>query len=97
MHAEIILMPGPIMNKHCHFMNERAKLQHQLAQLAKSPAIQELLADQLRDGKNTPDRRHLALAAMGEATLKEIPGSWIDALSDLLASGDAGLVPDAAP
>jgi putative membrane-bound dehydrogenase-like protein len=58
-----------------------------LAQLAKSPAIQELLAATLTENSSTLARR-AALNAMAAAGLKETPPKWLDALAALLERAD---------
>ncbi len=74
---------------------ERDELVQQLAQLAKSPAIQTLLADRLGDGTASPEARRLTLQAMARASLKEAPPPWIAALTQSLAATDAELLAEA--
>jgi putative heme-binding domain-containing protein len=66
---------------------DRADLERQLGRLAKSPAIQTLLARGIRE----PDaaQRRFAMGAMAQAALKEVPATWLDALSELLTQPDA--------
>ena len=70
----------------------RDALQVQLAQLAKSVAIQELLAKTVADANVSDDTRLLALRAIGAAGLKEAPATWLSAIATMLASHDAGLI-----
>jgi hypothetical protein len=55
----------------------------ELAQLAKSPAIQDFLATLLRDAK-APSVRGVALRAMAEARLNATPAAWLDELAKQL-------------
>ena len=73
---------------------DREELQTQLAQLAKSTAIQELLAVRAAGGNR--EVAQLALRAMTGAGLKETPTSWLDAVARSLAAGDAPIVSQAA-
>ena len=70
---------------------ERAELQSQLASLAKSTAIQELLADSLRNEILVPETRALALRAMAASGLKESPPRWLTELAQVLAQTDSPL------
>jgi putative heme-binding domain-containing protein len=58
---------------------EQTQLAAQLAQLAKSNAIQELLSATLRDAKQSTQQT-IALRAMAEARLSATPSAWLDAL-----------------
>ncbi|MDO8544813.1 MAG: HEAT repeat domain-containing protein [Opitutaceae bacterium] len=71
---------------------ERAELQATLAQLAKSPAIQDLLASVAADAKTAPEPRLLALRAMATSGLKATPARWLTDLPALLASGDGTIM-----
>jgi len=71
---------------------ERADLQSQLASLAKSPDIQELLAASLRNEILPAESRALALRAMAASGLKETPPRWHTELALSLAEPDAELV-----
>jgi putative membrane-bound dehydrogenase-like protein len=62
-----------------------AALPSQLAKLARSPAIQELLASEVRDSKSGSAARRAALQAMADSGLKQVPESWYDALRQFLA------------
>jgi putative heme-binding domain-containing protein len=72
--------------------SERSELQGQLAQLAKAPAIQDLLAALAGDPGADRDARLLALRAMAASALKETPAGWFPALVTLLAGNDAALI-----
>lgn len=63
----------------------------QLAHLAGSPAIAQMLAGQL----DQPETRHVALAVMAEANLSPIPKLWLQRLRLLLDSSDASVLSDA--
>jgi putative membrane-bound dehydrogenase-like protein len=65
-----------------------AELAGQLAKLAKSGAIQHLLAT-TAGGEMAAEARVLAFRAMAGAGLKETPGSWLDALARVLPSAAA--------
>jgi putative membrane-bound dehydrogenase-like protein len=65
-------------------------LPSQLAKLAKSPAVQELLASVVRDPKSGSATRHAAMQAMAGANLAQVPPSWYEALRELLARDEAG-------
>ncbi|MBX7208790.1 MAG: HEAT repeat domain-containing protein [Verrucomicrobiaceae bacterium] len=60
-----------------------AALVSQLAQLAKSPAIEVLLAEAARTGNTS------ALRAIAAAAPRQAPAAWLAALSELLANADA--------
>jgi putative heme-binding domain-containing protein len=70
-------------------------LQVQLAQLAKSAAIQGLLAQTVADASISSETRLLALRAIGSAGLKEAPATWLTAIADMLAGKDAALISEA--
>lgn len=73
---------------------QRDDLVRQLAKLAKSPAIQTLLADQAADTGAAKDARQAALQAMAQAGLKKAPAEWLAALTKVLDSGAAdGIAP----
>ena len=63
---------------------ERAELETQLAGLAKSVAIQDLLAASARETTVAMETRLLALRAMASAGLKITPPSWLSDLAVLL-------------
>src|SRR5262249_38399117 len=61
--------------------------------LARAAAIQELLADTLRDRAAPRDRRLSALRAMALSGMKPATGAWLASLAAVLAdAGDAELV-----
>ena len=69
----------------------RTELQTQLARLAPSSAIQDVLAATAGDAKANADTRLLALRAMAAASLKEAPAAWLATLAALLGSAEATL------
>ncbi len=71
---------------------EHAAFGKQLAQFAKSPSVQELLATTARDDKLPFAIRDLAVSSMLNSNLKELPRSWTPALVTTLGEGDAVLV-----
>src|SRR5581483_3632512 len=74
---------------------DRGRLQHQLARLARSDAIRALLAQVAADsGAPLPSRR-LALGAMAESGLKEAPPEWVEAIAAVLKDSDGSLLADA--
>jgi putative membrane-bound dehydrogenase-like protein len=73
----------------------RADLVEQLAKLAKSDAVQKLLADHLRDEKAPAAGRRLALAAMADAGLAAPPAAWVEAVGAVAADGPPDLAPTA--
>ncbi len=74
--------------------NERDDLRRQLAGLARSPAIQELLAREAGSADAPISSRRTAMRAMADADVKDVPGAWIDAVVSTMA-GEAELLPDA--
>src|SRR5207248_705743 len=56
---------------------DREELAGQLARFARTPALQELLADQLRQSSMRRDTAILALHAMARSGLKEAPAAWV--------------------
>ena len=66
--------------------------QAQLAQLAKSPDIQEVLAGLARDALVPLPSRLTALRAMAGAGLKETPAFWVTAVAELLRDPNLELV-----
>jgi putative heme-binding domain-containing protein len=74
---------------------ERDELVQQFAQLAKSPAIQKMLADRLADSDTASEARRLVARAMARAGLKETPAIWLAALTQALAEKDAELLGEA--
>jgi putative heme-binding domain-containing protein len=51
------------------------------AQLARSPAVQTMLAELVRDARTPDDAFQAALMAISEARLKEVPNAWIETLA----------------
>jgi putative membrane-bound dehydrogenase-like protein len=70
---------------------DRANLQDQVAKLAKSPAIEALLARAVQDPKVTASQRQIALGAMAQSGLKDVPQAWLDALTAVLPNDDPAL------
>jgi putative membrane-bound dehydrogenase-like protein len=73
---------------------ERKDLARNLAKLARGPAVQRLLAEQLGDASAPPPAHRVALRAMAQAGLKQAPAAWVAALTQALAAG-GDLLPDA--
>jgi putative membrane-bound dehydrogenase-like protein len=74
---------------------EREELVRLLAQMARSPAVQALLASQAGDGSSATQVRRLALQAMGEAGLREAPAAWLASLTKSMTAGDTPLTREA--
>ena len=70
-----------------------ADVQRALAQLGRNRAIQELLAELVKDSKTAV--RTAALKAMAQSGVKEAPEDWGSALIEILGSGDSALVKQA--
>jgi putative membrane-bound dehydrogenase-like protein len=76
--------------------SERSELRRQLAQFARNASIQELLATTVQNGSpSTPTRsagaghaRQIALEAMRDSGLKEMPKLWLTTLTATLARDD---------
>jgi putative membrane-bound dehydrogenase-like protein len=73
----------------------RDELVRQLAKLAHGPAVQDFLAEYLRDSAAPRDACRLILRAMAQAGLKEAPDAWLAALVQVLAGDDGELVREA--
>jgi putative membrane-bound dehydrogenase-like protein len=73
----------------------RDELTNELARFARTPAVQELLAEQLRGGSIPPERTILALHAMARSGLKEAPVAWVAALEQVLVGRDVELIREA--
>ena len=71
---------------------QNIQLQGLLAQLGKSPAVQELLAKLARDPSAGARNHQIALRAMTEAAVKDTPAAWLDAVALNLAARDADTV-----
>jgi putative membrane-bound dehydrogenase-like protein len=65
-------------------VSEREAWAKQLARMAKSAAVQELLAEQVGDPFGTTVTRRMGLRAMAESRLKRAPDRWIPALTGVL-------------
>ena len=74
---------------------ERDDLLQQLVRLARSPAIQRLLAEQAADAKAPQAARQLALQAMAKTSLKVTPTAWLTALPKVLTTADAKVLREA--
>ncbi len=74
---------------------ERAELPAQLARLAKTPAIQELLQSRLAEKSAGREEKRLVLRAMAGAALKPVPDGWVSALTAILSGDDAVLIREA--
>jgi putative membrane-bound dehydrogenase-like protein len=70
---------------------EREELTGQLAHFARSPAVQQLIANQLTRGATRNDEAILALRAIARSGLKEAPKTWVAGLAWLLKNGDGEL------
>ena len=80
-----------------HLQEERDELAAVLPRVAKSPVIQVLLADTLRDQASFPaEAPLLALRAMSDAALKDTPPRWLDELVVTLADSSPPLVKQSA-
>ena len=71
---------------------DAVELEKHLAQFSKSAAVQELMARALSDAEVSPECRRIVLRAMSRSALKEPPGAWIAALTDLLKVGQGDLL-----
>jgi len=72
---------------------DRKDLIDQLAKMARSAAIQDLLTDRLKS--TDAEQRRLALAAIGQANLKDPPTAWLNNLADILSRKEGALLADA--
>ncbi len=70
---------------------DREELQQQLPSFAKSEAIQTLLAKTV-SSSGSKQARLLALQAMENAPLREIPENWCTALATIMAQEDVNLI-----
>jgi putative membrane-bound dehydrogenase-like protein len=75
--------------------SEQEALPPLLARFARTPAVQELLAERLRDATATRPARRCVLRAMALAGLKETPPAWLAGLTQVLKGDDGELVADA--
>jgi putative membrane-bound dehydrogenase-like protein len=76
-------------------VEEQTELAAHLGRLARAAAIQQLLAEQLRDPKASPQARQTVLRAMAQANLKTAPDPWVAALADMLGTNDTELLREA--
>jgi putative membrane-bound dehydrogenase-like protein len=70
---------------------ESAELERQLASFAGAKQVQDVLAEKLRDSSASPAARMLALRAMAQSGLKEVPQAWIGELTRALTGDDPEL------
>jgi putative membrane-bound dehydrogenase-like protein len=68
--------------------DDRGQLRLQLAKLAKSAEIQAILGKCASDEAAAAGVRQLAFDAMREAGVRDIPASWLDAITSALHSND---------
>ena len=71
---------------------DRAALQAQLAQLARSTAVQDLLGEVSCGATGSKESRLIALHAMAQGSFKEIPNVWTNGLAQSLADGDDAII-----
>ncbi len=74
---------------------QREELAGPLARFARTAAVQDFLAERLRDAAAPRDSRRVALRAMAQAGLKETPEAWTAAVTQVLDGDDAELVREA--
>ncbi len=72
--------------------DDRTELERQLAQFAKTTAIQTLLGEVVGSDKSTTLARLSVLNAMRASELKELPVPWAKALTGVLAASEPSLV-----
>ncbi|AGA31097.1 PVC-type heme-binding CxxCH protein [Singulisphaera acidiphila] len=70
---------------------EGDELSGQLARLAHSTPIQELLAEPLRDAAASPETKRIALRAMAESGLRDAFSAWESGLIEVLSGDDLAL------
>src|SRR5205807_1347730 len=71
--------------------SEREELIRLLARFARAPAVQQFLAERLRDPKATRQTQEVVFRAMAQSGLKEAPTAWTDVLTQVLTNGDREL------
>ncbi len=71
---------------------EREELSGQLARFAGTAAVQELLAERLRDSETPTSTRQVVLRAMARSGLKVVPAPWIAALTKVLGESDTAVL-----
>jgi putative membrane-bound dehydrogenase-like protein len=74
---------------------EREELTAQLAHFARTPAVQQLLAEQLHHASTNRDGALLALHAMARSGLKEAPQEWTKGLTEMLTSAEGKMLGEA--
>jgi len=74
---------------------DRTDLVDQFVRFARSAPVQELLGRTLAEEKATREARRVALRAVARSGLKDVPASWVDGLTKVLAGADRGLYPEA--
>lgn len=73
--------------------SSKVALEKQLASLAKSPALQSLLASAARD--DASEGRIIALHAMARAGISPAPTAWLDSVAIVLSRADGNTLPEA--
>jgi putative membrane-bound dehydrogenase-like protein len=76
--------------------NDDGQLAEQLAKLARSQPIAELLAERLKDPKASKPERQTILRAMTNSGLNPAPKSWLESIRTVLESSDASAIADVA-
>lgn len=71
---------------------EADELSGQLARLAHSSPIQELLGEPLRDAAASPEAKRIALRAMAESGLRDAFSRWEPGLIEVLSGDDLALI-----
>jgi len=74
---------------------EQDDLVRQLARLSSTTAVQELLADTVRSESVSTASRRIALRAMAQSGLKQVPDAWTAALALAVAGKEKELVREA--
>lgn len=75
---------------------DREEFIQTLARLARSAAIQDLLAEQVQDAKTPIETRRLAMQAMARSDLRTPPSSWFSGLEKALTADDVEIRREAA-
>ena len=74
---------------------EQQELVRQLARLSRTAAVQDLLAEAVRDNSMSIASRRGALRAMAQSSLKQVPDAWTAALAAAIAGKEKELVREA--
>jgi putative membrane-bound dehydrogenase-like protein len=74
---------------------EQGDLVKQLAKFARGSPVQQLLTERLGEAKASKLSKRLALHAMAQSGLKQVPDEWNAALAALLVAADHDLVQEA--